>query len=109
MTGLILVGLLPFAALGIALGHVLTVESVAPTTGGTVALLAVLSGTWFPITHGFLHDLGQWLPSYWLVRAAAVALGGSGWGAMGWAVIAGWTIVLSTLAAVAYRRDTRRL
>ena len=37
MTGLILVGLLPFAALGITLGHLMTVESIGPITGGPVA------------------------------------------------------------------------
>ena len=33
MTGLILVGLLPFAALGIALGHLLNVDSIGPVDG----------------------------------------------------------------------------
>ena len=74
MTGLILVGLLPFAALGIALGHLLNVDSIGPVMGGTVSLLALVSGTWFPVTHGFLHDLGQCLPSYWLVRAGHTAI-----------------------------------
>jgi ABC-2 type transport system permease protein len=40
MTGLILVGLIPFAALGIAMGHVLTPDSVGPAIGGGVGLLA---------------------------------------------------------------------
>ena len=48
--------------------------------GGGVSLLALLGGTWFPIpTHGFLHDLAQFLPSYWLVQASHVALGGHAW------------------------------
>ena len=47
--GLILVGLLPFAALGIVLGHLLTRDSIGPAIGGTTALLALLGGTWFPI------------------------------------------------------------
>jgi len=109
MTGLVLVGLLPFAALGITLGHLMTVESIGPITGGTVSLLAIVSGTWFPITHGFLHDLGQWLPSYWLVQAGRAAITGHGWGLMGWAVIAGWTIALTALAGLVYRRDTGRV
>jgi ABC-2 type transport system permease protein len=64
MTGLILVALLPFAALGIGLGHLLNVDSVGPVMGGLTALLALVGGTWFPVTQGFLHDLGQCLPSY---------------------------------------------
>jgi ABC-2 type transport system permease protein len=109
MSGLILVGLLPFAALGIVLGHLMTVESIGPITGGTVSLLAIVSGTWFPVTSGFLHDLGQWLPSYWLVQAGRAAVTGHTWGARGWIVIAAWTIVLAALAGVAYRRDTGRV
>jgi hypothetical protein len=38
-----------------------------------------------------------------------VASGGRPWGALGWAVTAGWTIVLTLLAAWAYRRDTQRV
>jgi len=109
MTGLIIVGLIPFAALGIALGHILTVDSIGPALGGTVSLLALIGGTWFPVTSGFLHDLGQFLPSYWLVQAGRVALGGSAWGAKGWAVVLGWSVVLGVLAAWAYARDTGRV
>jgi ABC-2 type transport system permease protein len=40
--GLLLIGLLPFAALGILLGHLLTVDSLGPAVGGLTALLSVL-------------------------------------------------------------------
>jgi len=109
MTGLILVGLAPFAALGIALGHLLNVDSIGPVMGGTVSLLALVSGTWFPVNHGLLHDIGQWLPSYWLVQAGRTAIGGEAWGAQGWLVVLGWTAALVVLAAYAYRRDTTRV
>ena len=109
MTGLILIGLIPFAALGILLGHLLTADSVGPAIGGGTALLAILSGTWFPLARtGFIHDLAQGLPSYWLVQANRVALGGGGWGARGWLAVMGWSVVLGVLAARAYRRDTAR-
>jgi ABC-2 type transport system permease protein len=109
MTGLILVGLVPFAALGVLLGHMLTPDSIGPAMGGGISLLALLGGTWFPLGHhGFLHDLAQYIPSYWLVQASHVALGGRPWSAMGWIVMGAWTVVLSALAARAYRRDTGR-
>jgi ABC-2 type transport system permease protein len=108
MTGLILVGLVPFAAAGIFLGHKLTVEAIGPALGGGTALLALVSGTWFPVESGFLHAIAQGLPSYWLVQANRVALGGSGWSATGWAVVAGWSVVMTVLAARAYRGDTGR-
>ena len=110
MTGLIIVALIPFAALGIFLGHLLTADSIGPAIGGLVSLLALVSGTWFPIgSHGLLHDVGQFLPSYWLVRASHVGVGGHAWSATGWIVIATWTVTLATLARYAYRRDTARV
>ncbi len=109
MTVLIIIGLLPFAALGILLGHLMTVDSIGPVTGGTVSLLALVSGTWFPVTHGFLYDIGQLLPSYWLVQAGKVATDGHPWGVEGWIVVLGWTVVLAALAGWAYRRDTGRV
>jgi ABC-2 type transport system permease protein len=110
MTGLILVGLIPFAALGITLGHLLTPDSIGPAMGGGVSLLALLGGTWFPLGHdGVLYDIAQYLPSYWLVQAGHVALGGQPWTATAWLVIFGWTAILSVLAVRAYRRDTARV
>jgi ABC-2 type transport system permease protein len=109
MTGLILVGLVPFGALAILFGHLLTVDAIGPAIGGSVAVLGLLGGTWFPITSGVLYDIARALPSYWLVQASHVAVGGGGWGATGWAVVAGWSGVLAVLAGRAYRRDTARV
>jgi ABC-2 type transport system permease protein len=109
MTGLILVGLLPFAGIGIVFGHLLTPDSIGPAMGGTTALLALLGGTWFPITGGLMKTIGQALPSYWLVQAGHVALGGKGWTTTGWVVVAIWTVGAAMAARWAYRRDTKRV
>lgn len=110
MTALVLVGLIPFAALGIWLGHLLTPEVMGPALGGITALFALLGGAWGPLaSNGFMLHLAQALPSYWLVQAGHSAVTGTGWGATGWGVIAGWTVVLAVLAARAYRRDTKRV
>ena len=58
----------------------LSADSIGPAIGGTTALLGLLGGVWFPITGGALHVIAQTLPSYWLVQAAHVGLGGDGWG-----------------------------
>jgi ABC-2 type transport system permease protein len=108
MTLLLLVGLVPFVALGIALGHLLGVDALGPAIGGTTALLAFLGGVWFPLGSGVMQDIAQGLPSYWLVQASRIGLGGNGWGALGWFVMAAWTAALSLLAAWAFRRDTER-
>ena len=108
MTFLMLCALVPLAALGILLGHVLTVDSIGPAVGGLTAILAFVSGTWFPLGHGILNDVGQCLPSYWLVQASRVAVGGQAWPLTGWLVVGVWSVVLGALAARAYRRDTQR-
>jgi ABC-2 type transport system permease protein len=108
MTGLLLVGLLPFAALGIMLGHLVGVDALGPAIGGTSGLLSFLGGAWFPLSSGFLHDVAQALPSYWLVQSSSVALGGGGWNATGWLVVTAWTVLLAAAAVLAYRRDTER-
>jgi ABC-2 type transport system permease protein len=109
LTGLMLVGLVPFAALGITLGHVLTPDSIGPAIGGGISLLALLGGTWFPLGHsGVLYHVAEFLPSYWLVQASHVALGGAPWPATGWIVIVAWTVILARIAQRAYRRDTGR-
>jgi ABC-2 type transport system permease protein len=109
MTALLLIGLIPFAALGLALGHLLSPDSIGPAVGGLVGVLALLGGSWFPISgHGFIHDLAQALPSYWLVQAGHVGLGDSGWGVHGWLVVALWSIALIALASRAYQHDTGR-
>jgi ABC-2 type transport system permease protein len=109
MTALILIGLIPFAALGVLIGHLLTPDSIGPAIGGGGSLLAIISGTWFPIgTHGAVYEIARLLPSYWLVQASHVSLGGEAWTTLGWAVIAFWSVVLSLAAARAYRRDTER-
>lgn len=97
------------AALGIALGHLLTVDSIGPAMGGLTALLVLVGGTWSPVTHGFLHDVGQCLPSYWLAQAGHIGTGGAVWGLTGCLVMAAWTVGLSALAGYAYRRDTGRV
>jgi ABC-2 type transport system permease protein len=109
MTALLLIGLIPFAALGLALGHLLSADSIGPAVGGLVGVLALLGGSWFPISgHGFVHDLAQALPSYWLVQASHVGLGESGWGVHGWLVMTLWTVALTALASRAYQHDTGR-
>jgi len=110
MTSLILVGLIPFAALGVAIGHLLTPDSIGSALGGSISLLALLGGVWFPLSsHGFLHGFAQFIPSYWLVQASHVVLGGPAWPARGWIVMAAWTVFLGLLARAMYRRDTGRV
>jgi len=107
MTGLILIGLVPFAALGIFLGHSLTPDTMGPALGGISAIFALLGGAWYPLsTSGTLYDIVRLLPSYWLVQAGRAGLTHQAWPLEGWLVLLVWTAGLSWLAMRAYRRDT---
>lgn len=110
MVGYFAVGLIPFAALGIFIGHKFTPDSIGPILGGGVSVLAFLGGAWGPVggTSGVLHDLSQATPTYWLVEAGHVLIGGPGWSGKGWVVVAVWSLVLGRLALAAYRSDTKR-
>ena len=44
MTAMVLVGLVPFAVIGIFLGHVISAESIGPAIGGLTSLFALLAG-----------------------------------------------------------------
>jgi ABC-2 type transport system permease protein len=109
MLGLMLLCLIPFAVIGILIGHLVSSESIGPVIGGSVALFAFLGGIWFPITGGgVLHQIAEALPSFWLVQASHVAIGGTGVTTHGWIVIVAWTVAAGALARRAYRRDTKR-
>lgn len=110
MIGLLLVGLIPFAVMGIMFGHLLKVDSLGPAIGGVTSLFALLGGSYGPlVTGGFLLSIVKVIPSYWLVQAARTTLQGGGWPLEAWIVIAAWTAVLSVLAVRVYARDTKRI
>jgi ABC-2 type transport system permease protein len=109
MAGLVLVGLIPFAVLGVAMGNLLTPESMGPAQGGLVALFSLLGGAFGPLaSSGALHDIAQAIPSYWITQASKTALGGSLWPAKGWIVIAIWTVVMVRLAMRAMQHSSTR-
>jgi ABC-2 type transport system permease protein len=108
--GYVAVGLIPFAALGVLIGHLFTTDSVGPILGGGVSVLAFIGGAWGPFGSGddLAHQISQATPTYWLVQAGHTVIGGAGWDARGWWTVAIWSLVLGRLALLAYQRDTKR-
>src|ERR1700677_4534507 len=81
MTGLLLVGLAPFVAAGIALGHVVSVDALPAAMGGFVVLLALFGGAFgqlFPSGVGL--TIVKLLPSSWLLHPGGETGGERGGG-----------------------------
>jgi ABC-2 type transport system permease protein len=110
MTLLILVSLIPFAALGIMLGHLIKADTMGPVMGGGMSLLSILGGAFGPIGNdqSLWREITKFVPSYWIVQAGHVAIDGQSWGAEGWAIVAAWSVLLIYGSVWAYRRDTGR-
>jgi ABC-2 type transport system permease protein len=110
MTVLILIALIPFAALGIMLGHLIKGDSMGPIMGGGMSLLSIFGGAFGQIGSdgSLLNKLSQFVPSYWIVRAGHTAVGGQAWSVKGWLIVVVWSLLLSYGALWAYRRDTGR-
>lgn len=110
MTGLLLIGLIPFVIMGIVVGHLVAVDALAPAVGGTVVFFALFGGVFGQFFHtGVMLALTKLLPSYWLVQAGKVSLLHRSWPVEGWIVIAVWAAALVPLAMLVYRRDTARV
>ncbi len=110
MVGLVLVALIPFAALGIMLGHLIKSDTMGPVMGGGISFLSIFGGAFGPVGDpgSTLNDISQFVPSYWIVQAGHVAAGAQAWSGKGWAIVAAWSALLIYGAIWAYRRDTRR-
>ena len=111
LAGLLLVGLAPFIAIGFILGYSLGSDAVAAATAGIVIFFALFGGVFgFQFaTSGPMFEVIKGLPSYWLVQAGKTALGGGGWPAEAWIVLAVWTAALIPIAALAFRRSAARV
>ncbi len=108
--GWTLVGLVPFVALGILLGHLLTGDSLGAVSGALFTVLALLGGIWFPVDQmpGALASIARATPSYWLAQAGRDPLSGHTIGMHGVLVLAGWTAVFGLATVRRYRRDAAR-
>jgi len=110
MIGWVLLGLLPFASLGILLGLLLNAESMGPALVGVMVVVGLLGGVWTPVESypGWLQSFCHSLPSYWITHAGQSALTGRSMTAQGGLVLAAWTAAIAVAGAHAYRRSSRR-
>lgn len=104
LVAVLLVGSLPFALLGLAIGLQARANATAAILNAILLPSAVLSGLWMPleILPGFIQDIAPFLPTYHLAQLAL--------GQLESAAVAGHALVLlgtaavtAALAAVSYR------
>ncbi len=106
--GVLLVGVLPFCAMGLAIGY-LVGPNAAPAVVNLIYLPMVFaSGLWVPVAQlpAFLQSAAPYLPPYHLAELALSTLGvarGEAWTHV--AALLGFTTFFLLVAAWAYRRD----
>ena len=107
----ILLGLLPVAALGIAIGYSASrPATLQPIFGLGSALLALLGGMFYPadLFPRVMLDIVKLLPTYWSAEAGRAVLEGSWVGWHGTAVLTVWTLIFGAIAVWLYQRDSIR-
>lgn len=100
----LLVGSVPFALLGMAVGFQAGTNATTAILNALLMPAAVLSGLWMPleILPEFMSDVAVFLPTYHLARLAMAQLDGIA--VLGHTlVLIGTTVVAAGLAAVSYR------
>ena len=108
LLGVLLLGVFPFCALGLAIGY-LVGPNAAPAIVNLIYLPMVFaSGLWVPVSQlpDFLQGAAPYLPPYHLAQLALGTLGvqrGETWVHV--AALLGFTVLFLLVAAWAYRRD----
>ncbi|MEU9044168.1 MULTISPECIES: ABC transporter permease [unclassified Kitasatospora] len=96
-----------FAALGVALGYAAAPDAVQPIVMITYMAMALLGGTWFPVS-GSLEKFARFNPVYLYNHLATFTRPGQSLDAVAVAGLAGFLVVFVVAAAALYRRDTRQ-
>ena len=102
LLGVIAVGTIPFASLGLLFGLLIPPSAGAGLVNLVYLPLSFCGGLWMPIEQlpHWLQGVAHYLPSYWFSRLALHALHFPAPSpALGYAVLAGYTVVLLGLSA----------
>ncbi|WP_424950598.1 ABC transporter permease [Deinococcus sp.] len=108
----LLLGMVPFALLGLAIGLSLGPAGAAPTANLINLPLMFASGIFYPldVAPRFIQTLAPYLPAYHYGQLGWTALGArdSGQQATHWLVLLGYSALFALLCLWAYRRDETR-
>ena len=106
LLGAVWLGSLPFALMGIAIGHAVGSETAFPLSYALYMAMSAMGGLWVPpsqLPSSFQH-VADVLPTYRLADLGWQIVGGHAPAAVDWAVLAAWT---AGFAALAYRLPRR--
>ncbi|MER7765082.1 ABC transporter permease [Streptomyces sp. NPDC097619] len=108
LTGVIWAGSLVFAALGVAIGYLVSGDTARPVTMIVYFALSLLGGLWMPtaVYPEWLQSLAAWLPTHaYAALGQAIELG-SAPHASDVALLAAYFLLFAGGAAWLYRKDT---
>lgn len=106
----LVIGSLPFAALGLLIGYLFDADSAQPATIISLFSLAIVGGLWAPLSSfpDTIATIGRMLPSFRLADLGRDAAAGLAPDLADMAVLVGWAVVIGGLAAWRYRSSEPR-
>ncbi|MFC7305038.1 ABC transporter permease [Streptomyces monticola] len=108
LTGVIWAGSLVFAALGVALGYLVSGDAVRPVTMLVYFGLSIMGGLWMPTSTfpDWLQKVADWMPTHaYAALGQAIELGNAP-SARDLALLAAYFVLFAGGAAWLYRKDT---
>ncbi|THG33323.1 ABC transporter permease [Naasia lichenicola] len=104
-------GSLVFTALGLFIGYLVPTENVMQFLGPILAVLALFGGLFTPLDQfpQVIQDIARWTPVYGLGEIARAPLTGADFDMLAVVNIVVWLAIFALGAALAFRRDTKRV
>ena len=104
-------GSLVFTALGLFIGYLVPTDNVMQFLGPLLAILALFGGLFTPLNNfpEVVQNIAKFTPVYGLGELARAPLTGQVFDAAALLNIVAWIIIFGVGAALAFRRDTKRV
>ena len=113
LLGVLVIGGIPFCAMGLALGYFIGPNSAPPTINMIYLPMSFCSGLWVPLMFlpKIMRQVAEFLPSYHLSQLA-LAIVGAGHGESNWKhweVLVGFTLICLGIARIGFQRDEGKM
>ncbi len=104
-------GSLVMTSLGLLLGYLVPSENVMQFLGPILAILSIFGGLFTPLSNfpQMVQDIARWTPVYGLGEIARAPLVGDAFDWLALLSLVVWLVIFSIGAALAFRRDTKRV